>query len=502
MQKKIRILMGLVIFILLYSLTFISLHVHESNKYLMYLDNTRNLSNLTFNFLNERVEGCINNMIRDLEFLESEVKLHKLKLEEIEKLMINFANSKEIYDQIRILDYAGMEILRIDFENGEAISQEKYLLQDKSDRYYYKKTINNSNSIYISPLDLNIENGEIEVPFLPTIRLSKRIEGEDGYSYILVLNYKANNILKLIEEYDVMSENEIFLLNEDGYYLYSNNESSNFAFMFSDKLNENILNHFKVESLDIDKMIFNNSKIILIRKYEPSYNLSNKNFKIVEDVNLYFFQLIDIPEEYLSLIDKDQVYAFYKEMMKKPLLILICIVCSYIVVKIFYWWKNFLKDLKKKTERDMITGILNRATGTKRIDELIRNSNSTIKHCLCFIDLDDFKKINDTLGHKKGDAVLEMFTNFVVNAIRKDDIFLRYGGDEFIVFFPDTNKVLSNEIFQKINSDIENYNDNSQITIKFSVGVVEFAKNEISVSEAIELADDEMYKVKTDKCKI
>ena len=85
---------------------------------------------------------------------------------------LNLATYQRSYDQCRFINEKGIEVIRINFNNGTPYIVPDSGLQNKSNRYYFQETIKLSeNEVYISPLDLNIENGEVEVPFKPMIRI-------------------------------------------------------------------------------------------------------------------------------------------------------------------------------------------------------------------------------------------------------------------------------------------------------------------------------------------
>lgn len=93
-----------------------------------------------------------------------------------------------------------------------------------------------------------------------------------------------------------------------------------------------------------------------------------------------------------------------------------------------------LLDLKFKelSSRDMLTDVLNRQTGTEIIIKSL--STSTDGRALYLLDLNHFKKINDTYGHQVGDKVLMAFANVLRTTVRSSDVVMRLGGDEFILF--------------------------------------------------------------------
>ncbi|PLW79906.1 hypothetical protein C0585_05360 [Candidatus Woesearchaeota archaeon] len=90
-----------------------------------------------------------------------------------------------------------------------------------------------------------------------------------------------------------------------------------------------------------------------------------------------------------------------------------------------------------KSSQDPLTGLLNqraiRKVFPRRSQDFLENSGD---YSLIFMDIDHFKSINDTYGHETGDMVLETFANLVYDSVRKGDVTVRYGGEEFLVFLP------------------------------------------------------------------
>ena len=96
----------------------------------------------------------------------------------------SFSVNKKNYEQIRYLDNHGMEVARVNYNNGQPISISKNKLQSKRDRYYFKDVFRlGKGEVFVSPLDLNIEQGKVEEPYKPMIRfgtpvLTMRVSSE------------------------------------------------------------------------------------------------------------------------------------------------------------------------------------------------------------------------------------------------------------------------------------------------------------------------------------
>lgn len=151
------------------------------------------------------------------------------------------------------------------------------------------------------------------------------------------------------------------------------------------------------------------------------------------------------------------------------------------------------EKLKKQAAYDELTGVLNRRAGF----ELLRSKGSTGRLVLCYIDLDDLKKINDNYGHATGDAVIITLCNTIKPFIREDDFICRVGGDEFIVIFQNCTALEVELIIERIKQKLKE--QTGEFEIDFSYGISEYEANKFSISQLIEQADNSMYKNKLKK---
>lgn len=94
------------------------------------------------------------------------------------------------------------------------------------------------------------------------------------------------------------------------------------------------------------------------------------------------------------------------------------------------------EELRKKAEQDSLTGVLNAGAGKRRITKLLesRLDDDRSCHALFVMDLDDFKTVNDTMGHMAGDDILIEFAGILRRTFQTEDVIYRLGGDEFVVF--------------------------------------------------------------------
>ncbi len=152
--------------------------------------------------------------------------------DELNQSLKSFAESKKIYMQARFLASDGKEVARVDFNGKSANIIPTDKLQNKSGASYFKNTMKlNANEVYISPLNLNKEKGEIEVPHKPVIRYAMPAFDKSGKKRgIVILNVLAVNFLS---EFKKVSDGNMYLVNTDGYYLASPDSNKEFGFMFN-----------------------------------------------------------------------------------------------------------------------------------------------------------------------------------------------------------------------------------------------------------------------------
>ncbi len=202
--------------------------------------------------------------------------------------------TKKSFDQIRYIDNKGMELSRINFNKDNPIIVEKNRLQDKSYRYYFKEVIKrDKNEFFISPLDLNVENGEVEKPFKPMIRVGTPVFDEKGNKKgIIIFNYFGNNFLDLFSiNEDVKSLGFISIINRDGFWLKAQDPSDEWGFMFEDRKNRKFDLLFPNFWKEINSSIsgqFNKDRIIYTyNTFYPNFNTDKSNEKVIQEDNYW-----------------------------------------------------------------------------------------------------------------------------------------------------------------------------------------------------------------------
>jgi len=159
--------------------------------------------------------------------------------------------------------------------------------------------------------------------------------------------------------------------------------------------------------------------------------------------------------------------------------------------------REIIRDLTEEATMDKLTGLLNKAGAT----ESFTRACNTDDGVFMIVDLDSFKLVNDLYGHDNGDAILKCFASVIRNALSKEDIAGRIGGDEFGVFMKGKTEDTVAEFTKRVNADflagaVEILGPDMNIPLGVSVGAVAVPDFGRSYEELFRLADQVLYKVK------
>ncbi|MDI3481123.1 MAG: diguanylate cyclase [Tepidanaerobacteraceae bacterium] len=160
---------------------------------------------------------------------------------------------------------------------------------------------------------------------------------------------------------------------------------------------------------------------------------------------------------------------------------------------------TIIKNLYWQVQTDMLTGLHSRRFFYMKLSEL----KKTLPVSLLFIDIDDFKSINDTYGHTAGDEILSQFACILKNNMRKNDIIARWGGEEFAVILPRTDASEALKIANRIRKLVEQKEfclGEVACKLTISVGIAWAEKGkDVNSDRLFKKADEALYKAKEKK---
>ena len=248
----------------------------------------------------------------------------------------------------------------------------------------------------------------------------------------------------------------------------------------------------------------------LVKRLENPY-LENE---VVDHVgNRFMFDYTKVQQFGINTnsLPKDAVIINYnpKHMSLETLLVIVLVILFILVIAFVYMLNLFRRrnrehsELSEEAGYDYLTGVYNRRKGLAVLEHNIRNSvHKEDEYALIFFDLDGLKTINDHFGHNEGDEYIKDSVSLIKHFIRKDDVFLRYGGDEFILVLKHADLIVAERICSRIAASMANFNGTNirRYKVSFSWGIETFVADEgTNIDMIINMADQKMYTAKYNK---
>lgn len=522
------------------------------------------------------------------------------KKAELQNLFLTMSLANKMIMQTRFIDENGQEIIRVNCDNAQSLPyvSKELDLQDKSLRDYFVSVSKmHTQKIWHSKFDLNIENGKIELPYKPTIRVAMPLFKDNKFAGMIICNILANELYESVANSPMFN---IFIIDKDGHYIlhpnskYSWNKYTNTKRELYEDFPEDassILagdaksNNFYAYPLD--DILNNDDKAILILKPKESMidSLKNSNRVATAIVALLSF-LFSIP---LAIYASRSPSKLQDVLCKKngELQLFADIIDRYVITattktsglitgvstafanisgfskenlinqkmnllrhpdmpkSLFLdLWKTILKgkewngeilnktlqgesywldqtiipiknekneivsfmsvgiDITAKKELetlaliDKLTSLYNR----RKIDEFLylevekaKRHNKALS--LIMVDIDFFKKVNDTYGHQTGDLVLQEVAKLITTNTRDIDYCGRFGGEEFVVLCTETNKEGAMVLAEQLRSKIEEHTFEAVGHLTVSLGVATYEKED-DMNSLIARCDKGLYKAK------
>lgn len=159
--------------------------------------------------------------------------------------------------------------------------------------------------------------------------------------------------------------------------------------------------------------------------------------------------------------------------------------------------KHSFDRLRDLSQNDFLTGAYNTRAFYRLADEE-RVRASRYRHALTvgYLDIDDFKTVNDTHGHAAGDALLAAVARTIRSNLRRSDLLGRMGGDEFALLFPETRADAARQVFSKLQRELQSLVQGEGWPVTFSIGAVTYLEPPETTESMVQKADHLMYSVK------
>jgi diguanylate cyclase (GGDEF)-like protein len=168
-----------------------------------------------------------------------------------------------------------------------------------------------------------------------------------------------------------------------------------------------------------------------------------------------------------------------------------------IISLLLAYLKQALQKEREFSRTDYLTGITNpRSFYELASIELLRGKRSNQPMTIAYVDLDNFKNINDRFGHSTGDALLRVVAETMQTSLRRTDIVARMGGDEFVILLPEANEESSRIAITRMHNFLLGKMEQNSWEVTFSIGVVTYYVLPATAGELLQQVDELMYEVK------
>jgi len=358
-------------------------------------------------------------------------------------------SSKPIYDHIRFIDEQGQEIIRVNFEDGQAQRVPQEQLKDVSRSYFVQEAQRLSpGEVYLSQLDLKVQENKIVTPYKPLLRfIAPATDPQGRHRGIVMLGYDAREMFEDLHKAADNYPGELNVLNASGYWLMAPHSSQEWGYLIPERAEANIAvsypklwqmmeekdsGQFETED-GIFTFISVTPRAYWSRSPGASIEPSMSDAKIINGTDHWILMTRISPSVISTMLSHYNLRILSFLLANTLLSGLLATLLSQA------WLKRHMHriELEEMAFFDRLTGLANRVNLTYQLENQIRIA---LRHnhnlALFLIDLDGFKQINDTLGHDGGDQALIEAARRFKNSIRQSDSVGRIGGDEFMVLLP------------------------------------------------------------------
>ncbi|SHF20575.1 diguanylate cyclase (GGDEF) domain-containing protein [Marinitoga hydrogenitolerans DSM 16785] len=472
----ISLLLGGILFIFINTLIQISIEQKILYDMKSSINIIKNISSTVFHLQKER--GLVNIYLNGEESIYNNILQENILVDENLKKLKNFNLTNTMYSMdVKLLENK-INSIRQNYKKNKLTPIDTFL--------EYTQIINNLIDLYIYPIKEPTTSAIGK--YLTSIYFLEKIKEYAG---------EFRGIFSSIIKKENISDTEYFLLDRSFYML------TEFPTFNGFPLSKETYNKIKkVESEYIYKDIMNyyelfenKSKDLLTLNPETVFN----NLTNLVD----FFQTM-IDEELSTLEVKVNTNIKYKKnsIFIDFLLLIFSIILFVFILKNYYKLINTKNKLKYLASHDRLTNLSNRNLFFEKAENILALADrNNLKYAIMFIDIDNFKKVNDYFGHDNGDTILKNFANILKRYLRTSDVISRFGGDEFLILMQYKKiedifvvaKKLNEKMYKKFT------NKNSSFFTSLSIGISLFPEHSKNLDELIKYADIAMYEAKKTK---
>jgi len=410
-----------------------------------------------------------------------------------------YMNISDFYEEIIYVDENGLEVFHMNRFDGILSYVPNEHLRDLSKLEFYLKTMSmEKGELYHSPIE-EIRLKEDDDDIRQRIRIATRVYDTDGIEKgVIAIVYNTSGLFNDFERIGGNSVGDNYLLDANGHVLVGSITPSSTS-VFEDSrvhlaLDENY-NNIEVisdgESGNYVQQFYSDEGLITTVVIGEERSFEN---------NSQWYAVSAVLEESSPYIDNDESLDFIiTEFIKMWPYGILLIIISWGIALIISYRRKFVKEITEMAQIDSMTGAFNRNAGITILDSSLKYATKGKRDfSICFIDVNDLKKVNDQLGHEMGDAYLIDAVMVLRKGFREADHLIRLGGDEFVIGIQGDVKVVEKN-WGRVLDAVEAFNKEAAKPYKISLshGVASAHElTDVDIDNLIAMADERMYQEK------
>lgn len=430
----------------------------------------------------------------------------------------SFLKNKNHYRKLLLADRSGTILIEFVTENGEIISTKprESRIIDNPD---FKNTLSlGRGHVYVSNFQIEDE--------IPVIVFGTPVFENHEKRAILFVYYDCKPIFEIFRTTFEQQTGEdrftrvsrYFIVNEDGYWIKGPKPEDEFGFLYSQRSNKKFGNVYpdawgKI-TRDQTGQIFTREGLFTFTTFYPIARAEKASQQRASEFDSvitgavrsfdYFWKIISFIPRNLCTI---QSVARLKEfLLYDSVMLLFFFVVSWIIARTTLKKEYAEKILELLTVTDPLTNLYNRRGFFLLAEQQLKIATRLKQYmALFFIDVDDFKNINDNFGHQEGDIALIKTAEILKSTFRQSDIIGRVGGDEFLALVVQDSPIDVETIIKRINNNFEQASKKNKENYKIEVSIgyaLYQPEQQTSIDKLISIADKMMYSNKRQKKKL
>ncbi len=432
---------------------------------------------------------------------------HEDVKEEMYELFYYFSKFNNEYANIALVSTSGNEITRIDINNNAVFSDSEPINYLNSS-FFSNTLVLDECSILVSVVEKpTLDTTDVHTAKSNFIILTSPIFYEGKLEAVLILNYDTNILFDSLDgttnEYntnvDILSDQGDLISSTSDYTTYGYQNTTSFSKAYPQEWSLLV----RTPSNQIGQSLTENGLFTYTKLDLPkltSVNAPDDLEIIFESPNIYLVTATLETEGFENIFIDSSLENFIYSLKNNFFYVGLILLISSISAMLAYYRQVSLKKIQYNSDFDSLTNTYNRRAGMQLVRNLLNSdSEDHLPLSICFLDINGLKEVNDLLGHQFGDELIATIAGTINKKIHTYDIFMRVGGDEFILVLkgtsPEEAETLWNKIMESFN--FINETENRLYNISLSHGIVEYCYADDShLDEVLIQADAKMYENK------